>query len=77
MKTTNTLPKLIDTLRPNLLHVAKWTGRPIWVARQWQQGTHRPKPKDRARLVNAARAHAKLLLTMANAVEREGRSKEA
>jgi hypothetical protein len=77
VKTTNTLPKLIDALRPNLLHVAKWTDRAIWVARGWQQGAHRPNPKDRARLVKAVRAHAKVLLALADAVEREGHSQEA
>jgi hypothetical protein len=76
MRTTNTLPKLIDALRPNLPTVAKWTGRAIWVARGWQQGAHRPNPTDRARLIRAVRTHAKLLLTLADAVEREGR-KEA
>lgn len=73
MKRPNTLPKLLDALRPNLPTVATWTGRAIWVARGWQQGAHQPIPKDRARLVKAVRSHAKLLLTLADAVEREGR----
>jgi hypothetical protein len=76
MKRTNSLPKLIDALRPNLPTVAKWTGRAIWVARGWQQGVHQPKPEDRARLLKAVRTHAKLLLALADTVEREGR-KEA
>jgi hypothetical protein len=72
----NTLPLLIDSLRPNLPTVAKWTGRAIWVARGWQQGINRPKPRDRARLLKAVRKHAHQLLALADAVEREGRSSE-
>jgi hypothetical protein len=70
--TKNTLPKLIDTVRPTLPEVAKWAGRSAWIARGWQQGTYQPKPKDRARLVKAIRKHVKELLALASTVEREG-----
>lgn len=69
----NTIPQLIDTVRPNLPTVAKWSRRSVWVARLWQQGTSQPKARDRARLVKAVRKHAKELLTLAGKVEREGK----
>jgi hypothetical protein len=68
----NTIPALIDTLRPNLPTVATWIGVARWKAQAWQQGTAQPEPTDRARLVKAARKHAHELLTLADAVEREG-----
>ncbi|MGH7604182.1 MAG: hypothetical protein ACRENK_09330 [Gemmatimonadaceae bacterium] len=68
----NTLPKLIDTLRPNLPAVAKWAGVRVWTARAWQQAAYQPNPKERARLVKATRQHAKDLLALAQKVEREG-----
>lgn len=68
----NTIPSLIDTLRPNLPKVAGWLGVARWKAQLWQQGTAQPEPMDRARLVKAARKHAQELLTLADAVEREG-----
>lgn len=76
MKRTNSLPKLLDTLRPTLPTIAGWVDRNIWVARGWQQDAHRISTEDRARLVKAVRAHAKVLLALAATVEREGR-KEA
>lgn len=72
MTAKNTIPELIDTLRPHLPTVAKWVGATIWAARVWQQGTCQPKPKQRAALVKAARNHAKELLALAERVEREG-----
>lgn len=76
MKRANSLPELLDTLRPTLPTVAGWVGRNIWVARGWQQDAHGISAKGRARLVKAVRAHAKVLLALANTVEGEGR-KEA
>jgi hypothetical protein len=70
----NTVPKLLDSLRPTMPTLAKWVGRSVWVARLWHQGTYQPKPKDRARLVKAVRTHAKQLLDLASAVEREGKA---
>ena len=67
----NTIPALIDTLRPNLPTVAGWLGVARWKAQTWQQGAQ-PEPQDRARLVKAARKHAQELLMLADAVEREG-----
>lgn len=72
--TKNTLPALLDALRPDLPTVAKWSRRSVWVARTWQQGTYQPKPPDRARLVKAVRKHVKELLALAAKVEREGKS---
>ena len=68
----NTVPKLVDAMRPTMPKLAKWAGVSVWVARLWQQGTYQPKPKDRARLVKAVRTHAKQLLALAEQVEREG-----
>lgn len=73
MTSKNTLPTLINAVRPTLPTVANWAGRSLWVARLWQQGTH-PQPKDRARLLKAIRAHANELLALADAVEREGKA---
>jgi hypothetical protein len=70
----NTVPQLIDTVRPNLPAVAKWSRRSVWVVRLWQQGTTHPKAKDRARLVKAVRKHANDLLTLAAKVEHEGKT---
>jgi hypothetical protein len=70
--TKNTLPKLIDALRPTLPTVARWAGAGLWTARAWQQGAYQPQPQARARLVKAARKHANEVLALAAAVEREG-----
>lgn len=70
----NTIPQLIDTVRPNLPTVAKWSRRSVWVVRLWQQGTSQPKARDRARLLKAVRKHAKDLLTLAAKVEHEGKT---
>jgi hypothetical protein len=75
LMTTNSLPKLIDTLRPKLGTIAQWAGVSLGLAGVWQQGTYQPKPKDRARLVRAVRKHAKELLALADKVEREGRAR--
>jgi hypothetical protein len=72
---TNTVPTLIDTLRPTLRTVAEWADVSVGLAGMWQQGTYQPKPKDRARLVRAVRKHAKELLALADKVEREGRAR--
>jgi hypothetical protein len=69
---TNTVPKLIDAVRPNLPTIARWSRCSVWIARGWQQGTYLPKPKDRARLVKAVRKHAREVLALASKVEREG-----
>lgn len=70
----NTVPTLIDALRPKLPTVAEWAGVSVGLARIWQQGVYQPKPDARARLVKAARKHAQQLLTLASDVEREGKS---
>lgn len=68
----NSIPKLLDTLRPTLPTAAEWVGVSIGLARMWQQGTAQPVPEDRTQLVNAVRKHAHELLALADAVEREG-----
>jgi hypothetical protein len=68
----NTVPTLIDTLRPTLGTLAVWADVSVGLARVWQQGTYQPKTDARKRLVKAARKHAQYLLALADAVEREG-----
>lgn len=68
----NSVPTLIDALRPNLPEVAKWTGVSVWTARNWQQGLFTVKAHKRSALVKAARKHAARLLALAEQVEREG-----
>jgi hypothetical protein len=70
----NTLPELIDTLRPTLRTVAEWADVSVRLSQFWQQGTYQPKPDTRARLVKAVREHAHEVLALADAVEREGKS---
>ena len=70
----NTVPALIDTLRPTLRTLAVWADVSVGLARIWQQGTYQPKPDARKRLVRAARKHAQSILALADAVEREGKS---
>jgi hypothetical protein len=72
--TRNTVPLLIDTLRPKLPTLAAWADVSVGLTQFWQQGTYQPKPDARARLVKAARKHAHELLALAEAVEREGKS---
>jgi hypothetical protein len=73
-KRGNTIPALIDAMRPNLPKVAKWIGVARWKAQRWQQGERQPEPVDRARLVKVARKHATELLELAAKVEQEGKS---
>jgi hypothetical protein len=68
----NTVPALINALRPKLPTVAEWADVSVGLTQFWQQGTYQPKPDARARLVKAVRKHAQQLLTLADAVEREG-----
>ena len=70
----NRVPTLIDTLRPKLPTVAEWADVSVGLAAMWQQGAYQPKPDARARLVKAVRKHAQQLLTLADDVEREGKS---
>lgn len=70
----NTVPRLIDTLRPTLRIVAAWADASVGLTQFWQQGTYQPKPDARARLVKAARKHAHEVLALADAVEREGKT---
>ena len=72
----NTLPELLDTLRPTLTEIAdEWVGnKSRGMANFWLAGTYQPKAPERARLVKAVRKHAARLLALADAVEREGRA---
>lgn len=73
----NSIPKLLDTLRPTLPVVAKWSGVSLWVARLWQANAYQPQASQRARLVKSARQHATTLVTLAQAVEGEGSTRSA
>lgn len=68
----NTVPELIDALRPTLPAIAAWAAVSVGLARTWQQGVYSPNALARARLVHHARQHAKEVLALADAVEREG-----
>lgn len=72
---SNSVPQLIDTLRPTLRHVAEWANVSVGLAGVWQQGTYQPKQPERRKLVKAVRQHAARLLTLARAVEREGEAR--
>ena len=72
--TTNSVPKLLDTLRPQLPEIAGWVGVTIWVAREWQMANRQPKPDKRAKLVKAARKHVARVLALVEQVEREGKA---
>jgi hypothetical protein len=72
---TNSTPKLIDTLRPRLGTIAEWAGVSLGLAQVWERGLYEPRPKDRARLVRAVRKHIRSLEKLVDAVEREGASR--
>lgn len=73
--TANSIPKLIDALRPTLPTLAGWVGVSLWTAQTWRQNTYQPKAEKRAALVTAARKHAALLNELADKVEREGKAR--
>ena len=68
----NSIPELLNTIRVTTPDLAQWSGRVVTIVRHWRAGSFLPPAKDRARLVNAVRKHAHELLTLADAVEREG-----
>ena len=65
--------RLLDTLRPDMLDVAKWVGLSIWTMRAWHAGTYTPTAAKNAKLVKATRQHCKELLALAQKMEREGK----
>jgi hypothetical protein len=73
----NSIPKLLDTLRPTLTEIAGWAGVSRGMANFWREKKYQyqPKPKNRARLVKAVRQHAAHLLKLADEVEREGQAR--
>lgn len=73
----NTIPKLLDALRPSLAEIGRWAGAQRALTAVWQQGTYQPKPDKRRALVAAVRKHAARLLKLAEAVEREGEARAA
>jgi hypothetical protein len=73
----NSIPKLLNTLRPTLSEIAAWVGVSRGLTDFWRAGAYQPKAADRARLVKAVRKHAALLLKLADAVEREGKARAA
>lgn len=68
---SNTLPKLLDTLRPTLRTVSEWTRVGVPTVATWQQGAYQPKPDKRKALLKAVRRHAERLLALADRVEHE------
>lgn len=71
----NSVPKLLNTIRPTLEDIAAWADRSRALANVWRNGKFQPKDPDRDRLVKAVRKHAALLLKLADAVEREGQER--
>lgn len=74
MPTKNTVPELLNALRPDLRDIAGWSGVSRGLTAFWVSGAFQPKPAARARLVRAVRKHAKKLLDLADAVEHEGQA---
>lgn len=72
MTRANSTQRLLGALRVTQGTVSEWTGMSHGLVRQWQQGTYEPRRDARARLVKAARRHAKELLALASRVEAEG-----
>jgi len=54
----NSLPSLINCIRPTLGTIAEWADVSVGLARMWQQGTLQLQPEDRSRFVKAIRQHA-------------------
>jgi hypothetical protein len=72
----NSLPKLLDTLRPSLNDVAEWAGVSRGLAEFWRQGLYQPKPEARRRLVKAVKKQAERLLKLAADVEEQGEKRD-
>ena len=69
---SNSIPELLNTIRVTTPDLAEWSGRVVAIVRHWRAGSFQPLAKDRARLVKAVRKHAQEILSLADAVEREG-----
>lgn len=72
---SNSIPELLDRLRPTLQDVADWAhvSRALVVA--WRAGLSQPRKKARVKLVANIRKHAANLSRLAEAVEREGEAR--
>lgn len=68
----NTVPNLLNALRPTVGDVAQWVGKSRDLITLWIMGRYQPRPDDRTALVRAIRKHANRLLALAEKVEREG-----
>jgi hypothetical protein len=63
--TNNSIPKLLDALRPNLPTIANdWLNAPTGSVQAWRQGAFRPSPEATAKLIARTRKHAKELLEL-------------
>ena len=72
----NTVPKLLNTLRPTLADIANWVNVSRSLVDGWRSGSYEPLPKKRTAFIKATRQHAALLLRLAARVEREGASRK-
>jgi hypothetical protein len=61
----NSIPKLLNTLRPTLSEIAARVGVSRGLTDFWRAGAYQPKAADRARLVKTVRKDAVLLLKLA------------
>lgn len=68
----NSVPKLLDTVRPTLADIAAWVEVSRSLVDVWRSGARQPLPDDKAALLRAIRSHARRLVTLAEKVEREG-----
>lgn len=75
--TPNSIPELLDELRPTLSEIAARVGVKLGLANMWREEKSQPRPDKRRALVLTVRAHAARLLKLADAVEREGEERAA
>jgi transcriptional regulator with XRE-family HTH domain len=76
MTAKNSVPRLLKAIRMSLGDVAKQAGVTRGSADFWRAGRYQPAAAQRTALVKAVRAHATRLLELADAVEREGETRE-
>lgn len=69
---TNSIPQLLDDLRPGLKEIAARVDVQRALVNAWREAKSQPRPDKRKALVKAVRRHAAELLTLAQKVEREG-----
>jgi len=71
----NSIPQLLEELRPTLAKVAGWVNSPRPSVEAWRWGRYQPQTDKRAILIKAVRKHAAELLRLAQAVEDEGETR--